>query len=627
MTAAVPHEEEYRSRFDFAIWKRLFAFTRPYRKDVRWLITFAIGTASVDATLPLLTRRVVDDVVRLGSAIRPLPYVLAYVALATMLALCVMRFIVHAGRIRTHVSHDIREAGFENLQRLSFSFFDQRPVGWLMARMTSDCERLSNILAWGVLDLFWGTTLMTGVSVAMLLLDWRLALLVLAVVPVLAVVSAMFQTRILGTARIVRKTNSRITAAFNESIMGVRTTKVFARERENLGEFRVLTDEMFSASVRNALLSALYLPLVISIGSVAAAAALAVGGHAVAVGTITVGTLIAFLSYARQFFDPIQEMAHWFAEMQMAQASAERVMGLVDAVPEIRDSPEVRARIAAHAASGSSDPQLAADGLPDLISSLTFENVEFRYQDGETVLTDFDLEVRKGQTIALVGPTGGGKTTIISLLCRFYEPTRGAVRADGVDLRERSLGWLQSQLGVVLQQPHLFSGTILENIRYGRLDASAEEIEAAARTVDAHDFVVALPDGYATQVGEGGSRLSTGQKQLISFARAVLADPQILVMDEATSSIDTETEQRIQRGLARVLAGRTSFVIAHRLSTIRRADRILLIDGGRIVEDGTHQALLARRGRYFELYTRQSLEESGRRENDWDATDPGLAPA
>ena len=627
MTGRQPLEDTYQRRFDFAVWRRLFAFTGPYRRTLSALVAYAVGTAAVDAMFPLLTRRVVDDVLANGGDVRPLPYVVAYLALTIALSLFVRGFINRAGKIRTYVSHDIREAGFANLQRLSFSFFDRRPVGWLMARMTSDCERLSNILAWGILDLFWGGTLMTGIAVVMFVLEPRLAAIVLAVVPALAIVSALFQQRILGTARIVRKTNSRITASFNESISGVRTTKIFVREQENLGEFRQLTGEMFAASVRNALHSALYLPIVIAIGSVATALALGAGGRAVAVGGITVGTLIAFLTYVRHFFDPIQEMAHWFAEMQMAQASAERVMALVDAVPEIRDSEAVRERVAAAAPRAARDPEIAEDGGAARISRIGFDGVGFRYDEGERVLEDFDLEVEAGQTIALVGPTGGGKTTIVSLLSRFYEPTEGAVRIDGLDLRERSLSWLQSQLGIVLQQPHLFSGSVAENIRYGRLDATRDEIEAAARVVGAHDFIEGMPDGYASEVGQGGNRLSTGQKQLVSFARAILAEPQILVMDEATSSVDTETERHIQAGLEQVLAGRTSFVIAHRLSTIRNADRILLVEAGRIVEDGSHEELIKKRGRYFGLYTRQSLRESTRRKESWGTDGGELAPA
>ena len=626
MTPKLPTEEIYQRTFDLGVWKKLFRYTRPYRRQMLWLIFFAIVTAGADVCFPLVTRSLVDEILEHGDDVRAGRYVLMFLGLTAAIAIAVWQFIWLAGGIRTHVSHDIRRAGFENLQQLSFSFFDHRPVGWLMARMTSDCERLSNIMAWGILDLFWGTTLMGSIAVAMFLMNARLAVVVLAVIPVLAWVSALFQKRILKSARIVRKTNSRITASFNEAIMGVRTTKVFVREEENLSDFGGLTREMFGASVRNALQSALYLPVVVSLGAVATGVALAAGGIEVAAGAISVGTLLAFMAYTRHFFDPIQEMAHWFAEMQMAQASAERVMGLVEAEPEIRDSADVLAAVEERrlrAAGGRlpAEEGVAADGGQERWQEIDFRQVGFRYETGETVIRDLDLTVRAGETIALVGPTGGGKTTLVSVLCRFYEPTSGGVFFDGVDYRERSLSWLQSQLGIVLQSPHLFSGTVAENIRYGRLDAEREEVENAARLVGAHDFVVGMPKGYESQVGEGGNRLSTGQKQLVSFARAILAQPEILVMDEATSSVDTETEQRIQRGLAKVLEGRTSFVIAHRLSTIRSADRILVVEGGRIIEQGSHRELLATRGRYHELFTQQSLRDVTRQPGTWHGAD------
>jgi ATP-binding cassette subfamily B protein len=593
-----PIEESFEKGLDLRLWRRLFGYARPYRRNLIAVAAFGSLTAGIDAAFPLVTKQVVDEIVTRGRDADLAGYAWVYLALSVALAAFVGTFIWHAGRVRTHVSHDIRRAGFANLQELSFSFYDRRPVGWLMARMTSDCERLSNIMAWGVLDLFWGVTLMIGVAIAMLVMNAKLALVVLAAVPALAWISGKFQKRILRTARIVRKTNSRLTATYNEAIQGVRTAKVFAREAHDLDEFRELSGEMYAASVRNALQSALYLPVVMVIASLATGAALAAGGIEITAGRISIGTLIAFLAYTRNFFEPIQEMAHWFAEMQMAHSSAERVLGLIDAVPDVRDAGGV-----------------AADDHPAKIGRIELVGVEFRYGDGPPVLHSIDLTVEPGETIALVGPTGGGKTTIVSLLCRFYEPTGGEVRFDGTDYRRRPLSWLQSKLGIVLQEPHLFGGSVAENIRYGRLDASDAEVGDAARLVGAHDFIVGLEGGYGAEVGERGDRLSTGQKQLVSFARAVLADPQILVMDEATSSVDTETERRIQTGLARVLAGRTSFVIAHRLSTIRNADRILVIEGGRIVEQGTHRELLALGGRYHALYTRQRIRESAREES------------
>jgi ATP-binding cassette subfamily B protein len=419
-------------------------------------------------------------------------------------------------------------------------------------------------------------------------------------------VSRIFQRMMLLSHREIRKYNSQITAAYSEAIQGVRTTQTLVREAENLGEFQRLSSGMFAASVKNARQSAVYYPIVLTLGSLAAGLALWGGGHLATVGGMTLGTLVAFINFAGQFFNPINQMARILTEMQAAQAAGERVLGLLATEPAIQDSAEVRRRLATPRAP---DPALAADGYPTKIDAIEFRHVTFAYEEGTPVLRDFNLAVQAGQTIALVGPSGGGKSTIASLVCRFYEPTGGELLFNGVDYRQRSLHWLQSQLGIVLQTPHLFKGTVRENIRYGRLDATDAEVEEAARLVNADEFIRQLEHGYDTQTGEGGNRLSTGQKQLVSFARALLARPQIFVMDEATSSIDTETEQAIQAGIERILAGRISFVIAHRLSTIRRADRILVINRGAIEEAGTHEELLRHRGHYHELYTSQFRRE------------------
>jgi ATP-binding cassette subfamily B protein len=379
----------------------------------------------------------------------------------------------------------------------------------------------------------------------------------------------------------------------------VRTTKAFVRQQENLRQFDLLADEMRGYSVRGAVLNAVYLPIILTLGSVAIALALAMGGRQVLAGTLAVGETVMFIYYAQLFFGPIQDMSIWFAEMQMAQASAERVLSLIEAVPEVRD----RTRIAF--------PKEDDGPSPGEVGRIQFEHVGFHYRHGPQVITDFNLVVEPGETIALVGATGSGKTTIINLLSRFYEPTEGRILMGGADYRDRGLDWLHSRLGVVLQQPHLFSGTIGENLRYGKLDATLEEIHEAARLACADQFISALELGYDTQVGEGGNQLSHGQKQLLSFARAILRAPQLLIMDEATSSVDTETERQIQQGLAHVLSGRTSFVIAHRLSTVRAADRILVIEKGKIVEQGPHRDLMRRGGRYYELYTDQSLGDAG----------------
>jgi len=605
-------EDSFEEGVDLGLWRQLLAYTLHYPVEVSILALCAICTAISEVAFPLITRAVIDAIGNEGTEANLLHYGLLYFSFVVLLACSVGGFIWFGGKIRTHVSHDIRKNGFQNLQQLSFSYYDFRPVGWLMARMTSDCERLSNILAWGLLDLIWGSTMMLGIAIAMLYMDISLALIVLSVLPVLAWMSINFQRRILKSARRVRRTNSRITGSFNESIMGVRTSKAFVKEAENLNTFGKLTDEMFEASVLNQVQAALYLPLVLTLGSLATGLALVFGGVEVIVGGVTTGTLIAFLTYTRHFFEPIEELAHWFAEMQMAQASAERIISLIDAESDIQDSPEVKKKMALQHRIG-----LAPDGHRDDIQQIEFQNVRFSYAVGGEVLKGINLSISKGENIAIVGSTGSGKTSLVNLLCRFYEPTAGRILIDGIDYRARSLEWLQSNLGIVLQSSHIFGGSIADNIRYGKLDATRDEIVAAATKAGAHSFISQIDGDYDSEVGKAGARLSAGEKQLISFARAILADPAILVMDEATSSVDTVTEQEIQRGLNELLQGRISLVIAHRLSTIRQADRILVLEHGEIVESGDHAALMAERGRYYFLYSQQHLDEFSREQSNW----------
>jgi ATP-binding cassette subfamily B protein len=602
-----PQEDVFGERLDLSLWARVFRHALPYRRLLVPLAIAAVVIALCDASFALVTRWAVDSVVG-ETGVNLWPFIVVYTGLTLTLAIGVWLFINSAGGLSNNMSHDIRGECFKRLQELEFAYFDHRPTGWLISRLTSDCDKLARIIAWGSLDLLWAVCLVLVIAVVLVLLQPLLGLLVLSVVPPLIVISAYFQKKMLLSSRETRKFNSMITASFAEALQGLRTTKSLVREEANLAEFQGLSAQMYEVSIRNALQSAVYIPIVLTLGSVAAGIALWRGGVEVMGDRLSLGTLVAFIFYAGQFFNPINQIAQVLVQMQGAQAAGERVLSLLATVPAIRDSEEVSARLAEWN-KPDRPAHLAPDGYPGGIESIRFEHVDFGYATGEPVLKDFNLEVRSGETIALVGASGGGKSTIVNLAARFYEPTGGRILVNGLDLKERSLDWYQSNLGIVLQGPHLFSGTVRENIRYGRLDATDAEVEAAARSVNADGFIRALENGYETDVGEGGNRLSTGQKQLISFARALLADPRIFIMDEATSSIDTETEQLIQQGLQAIFQGRISFVIAHRLSTIRTADRILVIEKGRILESGTHQQLMALKGHYHALYTRQFQAE------------------
>lgn len=599
---SVYKEQEYTKSFDFQLWKQIFEYTKPYKKQILQLALIMMAVGGVDVTFPLMSKYAIDRFVIPGNIEGLGPFALTYFVLAGFQTFNVWLLITTAGKIEMNVSHDIRKKGFLKLQELSFSYYDKTPVGWMMARMTSDIDRLSEILSWGLVDLVWGSTLMSAIMVVLLYLNWKLALITLLVVPLLAWVSLYFQRKILASYRQVRKINSRITGAFNEGIMGAKTSKTLVREDRNLEEFREITKDMYGSSVRAAIFSSIFLPIVLALGSVGTGLALWFGGKGVVLEAISYGTLVAFISYTIQFFEPVRELARIIAELQAAQASAERVLSMINSKPQITDREQVT-----QVYGDVFHPK--KENWPEVHGNIAFQKVSFTYDDGEQVLENFSLEVQAGEKIALVGETGSGKSTIVNLLCRFYEPTEGGILIDGVDYRQRSQLWLQSNLGYVLQTPHLFSGTILENIRYGRLEATVEEVEEAARLANAHEFIMKFPLGYESEVGEGGNLLSTGEKQLVSFARAILADPKIFVLDEATSSIDTETEQMIQQAIEKVLEGRTSFIIAHRLSTIRSADRILVIGNGKILESGNHKDLIKKRGHYYNLYTHQFKAE------------------
>jgi len=607
MTNEVP-EDAFSENFDMSLWKKVFRLALGYKQFLIPLAVSAVAIAGVDASFALVTRWTVDEVNEVSSTLDLAPHIATYLGLSIALTVGVLIFIRSAGSLANHMSHDIRRDCFQRLQELEFSYFDHRPTGWMISRLTSDCDKLSRIIAWGTLDLVWAVCLVVMIAVILIALNPVLGFLVLSVVPPLIVISAIFQKKLLLSSRDTRKFNSMITASFSEALQGLRTSKALVREEENLGEFQGLSSQMYEVSMRNALQSAVYIPMVLTLGSVAAGVALWRGGADVMSAEMTLGTLVAFIFYAGQFFNPINQIAQVLVQMQGAQAAGERVLELLATEPGISDNDAVKAKLAEWDREDR-PADLAPDGGARAIGGLEFRAVDFSYETGEEVLKDFSLSVKSGETIALVGASGGGKSTIVNLAARFYEPTGGAILVNGEDLRERSLEWYQSNLGIVLQGPHLFSGSVRENIRYGRLEASDEEVREAARRVNADGFIQALEDGYDTDVGEGGNRLSTGQKQLVSFARTVLANPAIFIMDEATSSIDTETEQLIQQGLQEIFYGRISFVIAHRLSTIRTADRILVIAKGRIIESGGHDDLLAQKGHYHALYTHQLQQE------------------
>lgn len=595
-------------RIDWGVWKRLYRYALMHKGLFFTVIAALIFVALIDIAYPLFTSYAIDHFVVPRSLDGLGHFAVLYAVTILIQGSGVITFITCAGQLEMKIAYAIRQDAFLRLQELSFSFYDHTAVGYIMARMMSDVSRLSDMIAWSLVDVLWSLFYSVGCVVTMFLLSWKLALVSLAVLPLLAYISIKLQTLMLKHQREARKLNSRITGAFNEGIMGAVTTKTLVREEANASEFNELTGRMKQASVKSALVSASFFPIIMSLGAVGTALALTLGGAGVLnpetafIGAITAGTLVAFISYCTQLFDPIQQLANILAEMLGSQASAERVIVLMNTEPDVTDRPEILKKYG-----DILNPR--PENWEPITGNVTFDHVTFQYKSGERVLNDFSLEVRAGQTIALVGETGAGKSTIVNLLCRFYEPTEGSIQIDGVDYRERTQLWLQSNLGYVLQTPHLFSGTIRDNIRFGKPDATDEEIREAARLVHAEPFILAQENGYETEIGESGARLSTGQKQLLSFARVVLKNPRIFVLDEATSSIDTETEQLIQNAITHILNNRTSFIVAHRLSTIRTADRILVIRGGRIQESGTHAELLQLRGYYYDLYTQQFCED------------------
>lgn len=580
--------------YDSRLMGRLGVYVRPYQSQLILAIVFMIISSLLSVAGPWIIGKAIDDGISAGSfqVLRQWTYIFLIAA--------VIEWITNRWRIRimafvgTRVVADIRSEFFRHLHSLTLNFYNNYSIGRLMSRLIGDVGVLLDFMTWSITGLFRSIFILAGIVVAMLLMNWQLALVTFSVLPIMLILTNYWRDHVRDAYRATRQRLSLINGYLNESISGIRVTKSFAREDRNLRYFDDLNRSYFEANVRATRLSALFFPGVDFLGMVATALVVGVGGWLVLQDSLTAGVLVAFVLYVQRFFEPIRELAQRYNVFQATMTSSERIFELMDLTPDIIDAPDAV-------------PLAAVSG------DVVFDHVTFAYKEGgRAVLNDINLHATPGQRIALVGETGAGKSTIIRLLSRFFDVTEGALLIDGQDIREVTSDSLRRQLGIVLQDTFLFTGTIAENIRYGRLDATDAEVVAAATAVGADEFIRKLPDGYDSEVGENGGNLSVGQRQLVSFARALLADPRILILDEATSSVDTTTEKIIQQALDTLMKGRTSFVIAHRLSTIINADQILVLDHGEIVEQGTHEELLARRGRYFKLYTMQWSQQANR---------------
>jgi len=569
--------------------RRLLGELRPYGRSLALALVYVAVGALSQAGGPWLIGRAIDRNI-LGDDPAGL-----YRTMALLFGVYVAGTLAPRGQIRQvgtvgqSVLASLRERIFEQLQRLPLRYFDRHPVGDLMSRVTNDVDTLNQLLSQGLTQLLGSLLGLVGIVVAMLVLDWRLALVCFAIIPVMLLTNVFFARRARRAFRTTRQTVSDVTAGLQEEIVGVREAQAFNRTEANIERFKERNAANRAANVQAVAITAAFAPTIDVLSTLATAVVIGYGGYLVLAGTLTVGLLTAFLIYVQQFFRPVQLASQVYTQAQAALAGAERIYNILDEEPEPPDPPE-------------------AQKLEEVEGRIGFEDVTFAYEPGRPVLHDVGFEIEPGQTVALVGPTGAGKTTIANLIPRFYDATEGSVRLDDHDVREVERSSLRRHIATVLQEPFLFSGTVAENIGYGRTDATRDEIEAAARAVSAHELIRALPRGYDTPLGTGGGTLSGGQRQLVSFARAVLADPRILILDEATSNIDTRTEALIQKALGTLMRGRTSVVIAHRLSTIRNADLILVVESGRIAEHGTHASLLASGGLYADLYRRQFRE-------------------
>ena len=585
-------------------WGKLLPFLKPYSRQMALILVTMLISAGIDISYSLLSGYAVDRFVTPRTTQGIGWFALGYFSVVLCQMICTLIFARVALRVEMYLGRDLKKKLFTHLQTLSFSYYNVNPVGTIMARVMSDTNRIGGVFAWSLVDIFWSSAYVLGSMAVMLFLNWKLALLIIAVVPVIALLTLYFQKKILHINRKARRINAEITRHYNEGISGAKTSKTLVIEDQNTQAFREVTSRMRATMVRGVLLNAVYVPIIGFLTALAVAFVITGGGSMVLWGDIGIGELTIFVNFALGIADPVQTLARTISNFISTQANIERVSALMELKPQITDTPEVIEKYGT-----SFDPK--RENWEPLVGHITFDDVTFRYPDGtENVLEHFNLDVPAGSTVAIVGETGAGKSTLVNLACRFFEPTGGRILIDGKDYRERSQLWLHSNIGYVLQTPHLFSGSVKENIRYGRLDATDEEIVQAAKLVNAHQFIIRMEQGYDSDVGEGGGQLSTGEKQLISFARAVLANPRIFVLDEATASIDTRTEALIQEAISTMLTGRTSFLIAHRLSTIRKADMILVVREGKILERGTHQELMAQNGYYAQLYRKQFETET-----------------
>ena len=591
------------ARFNWAEWKRIFKYVSPYKKHVIALLIAAVGTGIFDAIFPMMTRYAITNFIEAKTLNGIWLFVAAFLTLALIQLWFNVRYTQHAIVIEMGVGRDMRYDLFSHVQELSLDYFNQTPVGFILARIMSDTQSLGAVFSWRLSAFAWNLAYIFSAAINMFILNSALAVAVLLTVPVIAFLAGKFQRKLLVANRIARKQNSMVTSGYNENINGAVTIKELdCRGRIN-GEFAEINGEMRRKSLAAKNIEATFFPCIMVVSSAALAFVLGMGPVMVNRQLLDVASLAVFISYTFTLLDPIETITRAFTSIMALQANVERVNSLLDAQPGVKDREDVVEKY-------GDIYNAKKENWEEITGDIEFKDVSFRYPDSEKyVLENFNLKIKAGTCVAIVGATGAGKSTLVNLVCRFFEPTSGQILIDGVDYRERSYLWLQSNLSYVLQTPHLFSGSILDNIRYADPSASMEDVIDAAKQAQAHSFIEKLPEGYNTEVGQGGDKLSTGQKQLVSIARAILAKGKILVMDEATSSVDTQTEQMINGMTDQLLKNRTSFIIAHRLSTVKNADMIIVVDEGKIIEMGTHSQLLRAEGHYYRMYTGQWEEK------------------